>query len=73
MLWHWLSYGGAALGMAGAAINAFGARATWPVWLASNVALLVYTAHIHEWGLWAMNAFYLCTTVVGLVRARSMK
>lgn len=73
MLWHWLSYGGAALGMAGAAINAFGARATWPVWLASNVVLLVYFAHLGEWAMLAMNAFYLCTTVVGLVRTRSAK
>lgn len=64
-------YIGSALGMIGAAANSCGARwarVTWPMWLLSNFLLIACTGVRHEWGICAMQGFYLFTTLNGLRR-----
>jgi len=66
-----IEYLGSALGMIGAAANSCGsrwARLTWPTWLASNCLLIAYTGIRQEWGICAMQASYLFTTLNGLRR-----
>lgn len=69
--WTLIEYLGSALGMIGAVTNSFGdrlARVTWPIWLASNLFLVIYTGIRHEWGLFTMQSFYLVTTANGIRR-----
>ncbi|MBN3760910.1 hypothetical protein [Burkholderia sp. Ac-20365] len=70
-IWTLIEYAGSALGMLGALSNSFGerfGRMTFSVWVVSNVLLVAYTSFRAEWGLAAMQSFYLLTSLIGLRR-----
>jgi hypothetical protein len=63
---------GAVFGIAGSyllAENRSWSRYAWPLWLASNVALIVYFTKIHAWAVLTMQAFYLLSSIRGCWRA----
>lgn len=68
-------WGGAFLAIAGALIlsmNRPWSRFAWPVWILSNLLLVVATAHGRQWGLVTMQLAFLIVNVNGWARCRPM-
>ncbi|VVE36189.1 nicotinamide mononucleotide transporter [Pandoraea terrigena] len=69
---HFLEWAGAVLGVIGSyllAENRAFSRYAWPIWIGSNACLIAYFASIHSWGVLAMQAIYLLSSVRGLYRS----
>ena len=69
---HFLEWTGAALGVIGSyllAENRSFSRYAWPIWIGSNACLIGYFIEIHSWGVLAMQAIYLLSSVRGLYRS----
>lgn len=66
-----LEYIGAALGMAGSLWMASGVPSShlaWWAWLASNTLLIAWATRVRARGILAMQAFYLTTSIIGILR-----
>lgn len=64
-------YFGSALGVLGAfllAVNTSYSWMAWPVWLCSNILLVIWAFSIHAWGLLGMQIIFTGTSVLGLLR-----
>ncbi|MGY6257272.1 hypothetical protein ACXIVK_27825 [Paraburkholderia caledonica] len=69
---HALEWVGAVLGVIGSyllAENRSFSRYAWPIWIGSNSCLIAYFATIHSWGVLAMQAIYLLSSIRGLYRS----
>lgn len=69
---HLLEWTGAVLGVIGSyllAENRSFSRYAWPIWIGSNVCLIAYFVAIHSWGVLAMQAVYLLSSIRGLYRS----
>jgi hypothetical protein len=69
---HKLEWLGAVLGVAGSYVlaeNRPSSRFAWPMWIASNLCLIVYFISIASWGVLAMQFFYLHSSLRGFRRA----
>lgn len=69
---HFLEWSGAVLGVIGSyllAENRSFSRYAWPIWVGSNVCLIAYFVSIHSWGVLAMQATYLPSSIRGLYRS----
>ncbi|WP_321820832.1 MULTISPECIES: hypothetical protein [unclassified Burkholderia] len=67
-----LEWAGAGLGIAGSyllAENRPSSRYAWPIWIGSNLCLIAYFVALQSWGVLAMQAFYLHSSMRGFRRA----
>lgn len=65
-------WGACLLGMAGALTNSLGGRigrATWPLWLVSNLLGLAVLVKLGAHGLVVQQIVYTVTTIMGGIRA----